>query len=158
MSDGVGSVSEGEFFEKIARLRDHLQRVEPIISGFCADHGFERANPTSIGRYPRIRIEKFDGVHRWFDLWMEFDREGQRYTEFFRAIPYELSAGCFVDCPDETGCTHRFSKCYACFGDKPFELVPAILREELEKNLEVINSWTAEFLKAEGRRQELRLP
>lgn len=158
MSDDAGGRSEDEFFEKIARLRDHLQRVEPIISEFCAVHGFQRANPTSIGRYPRIRIEKFDGIHRWLDLFMEYDHEGKRYTEFFEAIPYEMSAGCFVEFPDGIGCTHRFQKSYACFGNKPFELVPAILRDELEKNLEIINSWTVDYLKSAGRRQEFRVP
>jgi hypothetical protein len=156
MSD-ADEISVDELFERIARLRDHLQRVDPIISEFCEAHGFQRVNPTSIGRYPRIRIEKVDELHRWFDLSMELDHEGKRYIEFFETIPYEMSAGCFVDFPDGTGGIHRFHKLYACFVNKPFELVPAILRDELEKNLEVINPWTVDCLRSEGRRQDIRV-
>jgi hypothetical protein len=132
--------------------------VRPIFNTFCAIHGFVRADPQTLGRYPRIRIEREEGeLTRVLELWMELDDKGQRFEQFRPDLPYELTAGVSILVPDdEYGI--RFDSWVMCFAHKPFHQVPAVLRSELETHLVIIEQWTGEYLKTYGRKTKLRGP
>ena len=138
-------------------LNRHLGAVKPIFNHFCDKYGFIFAPQLSIGRYPRIRInkEKENEIGLWFDLWMELDASGKRFTKFFPTIPYELSVGGKVDMKDGTLYGHRYYKSFSGFANKPFNEVSSILLEELETNYKIVSKWSVEFLKAEGKRIQL---
>ncbi len=129
--------------------------VRPIIDEFCHAHGFDYVNPLSLGRYPRIRIEKAGEINRWFDLWMALDKDGKRFEKYFDDVPYDLSAGGYADFKDKTPHGHRYQQAYLCFTAKPFREVPAILHAELEKNLKIVEAWTMETLMKEGKKVQL---
>src|SRR6516165_5430607 len=69
------AMNEADF----AALNEHLEELRPIFDAFCARHRFVYGDRKSLGRYPRIRIEKTGATKIWFDLWMECDKEGQRF-------------------------------------------------------------------------------
>src|SRR5579862_708113 len=133
-----------------AALNEHLEEVRPIFDDFCARHVFVYVNRLSLGRYPRIRVERAGETTIWFDLWMEFDKDGQRFERFRRDLPYELAAGAFVDIAD--GSTHgiRFQKCFQCFSGKPFDEVGSILSTEMERHLPTLEEWDVQYLKVNG--------
>src|ERR1700677_2944719 len=88
--------------EDFIKLRKHLSTVRPIIDEFCRAHEFACVNPLSLGRYPRIRIEKAGDINRWLDLWMGLDKDGKRFEKYFDDVPYDLSAGAYADFKDKT--------------------------------------------------------
>ena len=133
----------------------HLSEVRPIIEKFCALNGFELVDQKSLGRYPRIRIKRPGMVRCWFDLSMELDTNGRRYEKFSRDIPYELSAGAYVDVQDGSKYGSRFQKSVSCFSGTPFGRVPAILQNEMQKYLPRIDGWDMDSLKDKGQKIEL---
>jgi hypothetical protein len=138
-----------------AALNEHLEELRPIFDAFCARHRFVYGDRKSLGRYPRIRIEKTGATKIWFDLWMECDKEGQRFERFKRDLPYELSAGAYVDEQDGSKYGVRFQKCFPCFSGKPFDQVGAVLQSELEKHLPTLEGWDAEHPKQNGKKVQL---
>lgn len=108
-----------------------------------------------MGRYPRIRIERSGPTIIWFDLWMELDRNGRRYEQFRRDLPYELSAGAYIDVPDGSKYGIRFSKCFQCFSGKPFDEVSAVLQGEMQKHLGALEEWDSQYLKDNGTKTQL---
>ena len=141
--------------EEFDKLREHLGRVRPIVDEFCSSNGYCHVDPRSIGRYPRIRIEKPGEVTTWLDLWMELDKDGNRYESFFEDVPYELAAGAHLHVEDGTQYGHRFQKSLAVFSGRPFKDVPESLLEELRKGAAEIEEWTAEMLREKGERVQL---
>ena len=143
-----------EDFEKLGL---HLEQVKPIFNLFCKNHDFSHVPKSSIGRYPRIRIDKQEhGLTIWLDLWMEFDNSGKRYKEFFPEIPYELMAGAFFVVNDGFKGNSRYQKSFTCFSNKPFIEVPEVLYEELENNYTILKKWSVDYVKAEGEKIKLR--
>jgi hypothetical protein len=138
-----------------ATLNEHLQEVRPIFDDFCARNGFVYVNPKSLGRYPRIRIERPGAPTIWFDLWMEFDKDGHRFERFRRDLPYELSAGASVFVDDGSKYGVRFDKCFQCFSGKPFDQVGAVLQNELQKHLPTLAQWDVQYLKDNGKKVQL---
>ncbi len=138
-----------------AALSEHLEEVRPIFDDFCAKNGFVYVPRAAIGRYPRIRIEKSGATKIWFDLWMEFDKDGQRFEKFRRDLPYELSAGASVVEQDGSKYGIRFDKCFQCFSGKPFDQVSAVLQSEMEKHLPTLEGWNAQYLKDNGEKVQL---
>ena len=138
-----------------AALNEHLVEVRPIFDDFCARHGFAYVDSRSVGRYPRIRIERTGAVRIWFDLWMELDKDGHRIERFRRNLPYELSAGAYVDVQDGSKCGSRYQKAIQCFADKPFDQIGAVLRVEMEKHLPTLEGWDEQYLKAYGKKVRL---
>jgi hypothetical protein len=136
-------------------LNEHLAEVRPVVDEFCASHGFDYVDRRSLGRYPRIRIEKTNVVTMWFDLWMELDREGNRVETFRRELPYELSAGAYIDRPDGSRFGRRFQKSLLCFSGRPFEEVSSTLLREMQKGLLAIDVWDEKYLEDNG--QEIQL-
>ena len=139
----------------LATLIEHLSEVRPIFDVFCAQYGFVPVAQASIGRYPRIRIERSGAVNVWFDLWMEFDREGRRFEHFTRDLPYELSTGASVVLEDEFNGTVRFQKAIQCFSGKPFAEVGAVLLSEMQKYLSIVEKWDAHHLLTYGKKVDL---
>jgi hypothetical protein len=152
--DGGAMLTEAGF----ATLNEHLNEVRPIFDVFCAQNGFVPVAQNSIGRYPRIRIERSGPVNLWFDLWMEFDQNGQRFELFSRDSPYELTAGANVVTEDESNCIVRFQKAIQCFSGKPFDEVSAILLLEMQKHLPIVGGWDAKYLQANGKKVQLKCP
>ena len=148
-------MNETDYFAALDALNEHLQEVRPIFDVFCARNGFGYVDRSSIGRYPRIRIERRGGTIIWFDLWMEFDQNGHRFEQFRRDLPYELSAGAYVDVQDGSKYGTRFQKAVRCFSGKPFDQVGAVLRSEMEKHLPTLEGWDAQFLKDNGEKVQL---
>ena len=138
-----------------AALNEHLEEVRPIFDAFCARHGFVYVNRKSLGRYPRIRIERPGEPTIWFDLWMEFNKDGQRFEQFRRDLPYELSAGASLVVQDGSKYGIRFDKCFQYFSSKPFDQVGAVLQSEMEKHLPTLEGWNARYLKDNGEKVRL---
>lgn len=138
-----------------AALAEHLERVTPVFDRFCANHGFAYVPKKSLGRYPRIRIEREGEVRIWFDLWMQLGKDGHRLEKYIPDAPYELSAGAYVDVPDGTKYGIRYQKALQCFSGKPFSAVPATLEAEMEKHLLELRKWDSDYLKNSG--QAVRL-
>ncbi len=138
-----------------AALNEHLKEVQPLFDAFCARHGFVCVDRRSIGRYPRVRIERAGATNIWFDLWMELDKDGRRVEQFKRDLPYELSAGAYVDVQDGSKYGIRFQKAHRCFVGKPFDQLGAVLQSEMEKHLPMLEGWDAEYLKANGEKVQL---
>lgn len=145
-------MSESDF----AALNQHLEEVRPVFDDFCARHGFACVDRKSLGRYPRIRIEKIDAKRIWFDLWMELDKDGSQVEQFSCNLPYELSAGAYVDVPDGSKYGIRFQKAIQCFSGKPFDQVVAILQSEMEKHLAELEAWDVQYVKDNGKTIRLR--
>jgi hypothetical protein len=139
-----------------AKLNEHLQEVRPIFDDFCARNGFVFVNRKSLGRYPRIRIERPGALKIWFDLWMELDKDGHRFEQFRSDLPYELSAGAYVD--EQDGSKHgvRFQKCISCFSGKPFYQVSAVLQGEMQTHLRALEEWDVQYLMDNGKKIQLR--
>lgn len=131
-------------------LNNHLREVGPIFDDFCARNGFMQVDPKSLGRYPRIRIERKGITRIWYDLWMEFDENGRRFEQFQCDLPYELSAGAYIDVQSEGKGGVRYQKCFQCFSGKPFNQVSAVLLGEMEKHLSTLEKWDLFYLKANG--------
>jgi len=138
-----------------ATLGDHLLELRPIFDEFCARRGFSYVDPRSLGRYPRIRIERAAAVTHWFDLWMELDATGHRFERFRRDLPYELSAGAFLDVADGSRYGHRFHHVVQCFAAMPFNQVAGTLPGEFERQLPVLETWDGSFLREHGQRVQL---
>lgn len=138
-----------------AALNEHLREVRPIFDDFCTPHGFTYVNPKSLGRYPRIRIERASATKIWFDLWMESDQKGNRFERFRRDLPYELSAGAYVDVQDGSQYGIRFQKALQCFAGKPFDQVGAVLKSEMEMHLRTLEQWDAQYLRDNGKKVQL---
>lgn len=136
-------------------LNEHLEEVRPIVDAFCARHGYVYVNRGALGRYPRIRIERPGEPKIWFDLWMECDKSGQRIERFRRDLPYELSAGAYLDVQDGSRYGIRFGKCIQCFSGKPFHQVSAVLQTEIEKHLPTLDLWDSQHLKDNGKKVQL---
>jgi hypothetical protein len=141
--------------QSFEKLREHLDLVRPIFKDFCLLSGYQTVNPTSIGRYPRIRVEKPGAINRWLDLWMELDENGNRFEHFFETIPYELSAGAYFDVKDDTKYGHRYQKSFVIFSGKHFNTVPETLLEDLLATALELKDWTIEMLKTEGMKVQL---
>lgn len=141
--------------KQFENLREHLDLVLPIVNKFCSLNGYQHVDPRSIGRYPRIRIEKKGEVTRWLDLWMGCDDEGNRYESFFDFIPYDLSAGANYDVSDGTLYGHRFQKSFLVFSRKPFKIVHETLLQDLWNGAAEIEQWSTEMLKSQGKRVDL---
>ncbi|HEY2585399.1 MAG TPA: hypothetical protein VGI81_06535 [Tepidisphaeraceae bacterium] len=138
-----------------AVLNEHLKELQPILDDFCARNGFVYVNRKSLGRYPRIRIERTGTTKIWFDLWMEYDKDGRRFERFRRDLPYELSAGAYVDVQDGSKYGTRFGKVIQCFSGKPFDQVGAVLQYEMQKHLPVLETWDAQYLKDNAKKVHL---
>jgi len=138
-----------------AALNEHLQEVRPIFDDFCSKNGFVYVDRKSLGRYPRIRIERSGVTKIWFDLWMELDKDGHRVEQFRRDLPYELSAGAYVDVQDGSKYGIRFSKCFQCFSGKPFDQIGAVLESEMKKHLGTLEEWDTRYLKDNGKKVQL---
>jgi len=141
--------------EDFIKLRVHLEHIRPLVDQFCKKHGFQRIEGSSVGRYPRIRLQRCDGITLWLDLWMGLDSEGQRFNRFRPDIPYELSAGAFVDEQSENGDSWRFQKSFVIWQALPFSNVADALSEALETGVATLQQWDLAFLHKEGLRVEL---
>lgn len=131
-------------------LNAHLEEIRPIIDSFCKRHSFERTSQNSLGRYPRVRIQRSFALNLWFDLWMELRKDGSRFEKFTPHVPYELSAGAFADVPDGSKYGVRHQKAILCFSGKPFREVHGVLRSEMERTLVKLESWDLDYLKSHG--------
>lgn len=146
---------ETDFEAHFAALNEHLEEVRPIFDAFCASHGFSYVNRRALGRYPRIRIQRPGEPKIWSDLWMELDKHGQRFEHFRRDLPYELSGGAYLDVQDGSKYGARFGTSLQCFAGRPFEEVGAVLQEQMEKHLLILEGWDSQCLKEHARRQQL---
>ena len=136
--------------EDFARLGVHLEEVVPLVEDFCRKHRFERIVGSSVGRYPRVRLQRCDKITLWLDLWMGLDEGGQRFSHFSPNIPYELSAGAYFDELSECADKWRYQKSFVIWPSKPFSEIAAGLPEALEIGLTVLEKWELDFLKKEG--------
>ncbi len=145
-------MNENDFVE----LNKHLKELEPIFIEFCSQNEFVFTNKKSLGRYPRIRIERQTEINIWFDLWMQPDKSGNRFEIFNKNLPYELSAGAYYTESNNSKTSLRFDKSFICFSDIPFFKIEIILQAELSKNLITLKQWNVDFLKKFGRKVVLQ--
>lgn len=140
--------------EEFIRLGAHLEQLDPVIGEFCERHGFERIRGASVGRYPRVRLQRCGHITIWIDLWMCLDDAGQRFTQFFPDIPYELGAGAFFDDRSEERGQCRYQKEFVILSSIPFNEVADVLSESLQDGVRTLEKWDSNFLRREG----LRVP
>jgi len=136
-------------------LREHLKDVFPIFDKFCASSGYKYVDPNSIGRYPRIRVEKIGSPVYWVELWMELDEKGDRYQSFFNEVPYELSAGAYYDVEDGTEYGCRYQRSLSVFKHRPFKNIPIELYQYLCDSRIEVEKWTGKLLKERGEKVNL---
>ncbi len=148
-------MSEDDYFAALAALNEHLQEVRPIFDDFCVRNEFVYVDRKSLGQYPRIRIERPGATKIWFDLWMEFDKDGHRFEQFRRDLPYELSAGAYFDMPDGSRYGTRFQKGFQCFSGKPFDQVAKVLQSEMQRHFCTLEEWDVQYLKENGQKVHL---
>jgi hypothetical protein len=129
-------------------LAPELDTLRPAFDAFCARHGFTYASKTSIGRYPRIRVDR---ELQWIDVWMELDANGQRFVEYSPDLPYELGAGAFLD---EAGM--RYSAKGLVVEHATLDVIRTRVPELLDRALELLAPWDAAYLRAHGTRSALR--
>lgn len=132
-------------------LREHLGYLRPVMDTFCREYFFTPVDPATLGRYPRLRIERGDEVKIWFDLWMGLDQDGRYYATFRTDLPYELSAGAYIE-TEEGAERVRYQHSLVCLDGLPFSQVvdkagPA-MREALPLMAAVDRTW----LLAHGKR------
>lgn len=144
-------MNESDFIE----LNEHLQEVRPIFDSFNERNNFVYVDRKALGRYPRIRIERNGSTNIWFDLWMEYDEEGNKFEVFRYDLPYELSAGAYVDVQEASTNGVRFQKCIQCFSGKPFNQIGVDLASEMQKQLCILEEWDVQYLKDKGERIRL---
>lgn len=149
-------MNEEYFFCHFAALNEHLEEVRPIFDEFCGRHGFVYVNRKSLGRYPRVRIERAVATKIWFDLSMGCDKNGRPYDHFRRDLPYDLWAGASVVIQDGSKYGTRFGKWFACFSGRPFDQVGGVLLSEMERHLPTLEAWDETYLKANGEKGEIR--
>lgn len=140
--------------EDFASLRAPLQQLNPTIEEFCRKNGFERIEGPSVGRYPRVRLQRSDSITLWFDLWMGLDAEGERFSRVSPEIPYELSAGAFFDEQSGSAGRWRYQKSFVIWPSIPFHEIAEKLSEALEDGLKTLERWDLSLLQKEG----LRVP
>lgn len=135
-----------------ASLNAHLVEILPLIAKFCEENGFCFANRKSLGRYPRVRIERIRGqITEWYDLSMDLTPDGKRYEDFEPGRPYGLGAGAFFVQPATEGSRARmysFAKCI--FEQRPYSQVKTALIGELILGLSEISRWDSVFLEKNG--------
>jgi len=139
-----------------AALNEYLHEVRPMIDDFCSRYGFSYVDKRSLGRYPRIRIEKPGAVQRWIELWMQLDGDRRHFEAFRSDLPYELSAGAHMVVAEESAPGIRFQKSIVCFSDLPFEQVGVVLKDEMEKAFHLIAEWDEQYLRLHGEKVLLR--
>ena len=100
--------------EDFVKLREHLSELDIDIEKFCINYNFERIL-SGLGRYPRIRLNKYNEVNLFIDLSMELDEKGNYYEYFFPEIPYRLDIGSWYD-----EANNRISYGEQIFKGKPF--------------------------------------
>lgn len=141
------AMSDNDFLDEeylwrhFAALNDQILEVRPIFDQFCARYKFASVEPRTPSRNPQIRLERPGQPSLWFDLRMERDRQDCPPQD----LPYELSCGAILDDGQS-----RYYKILQCFSAKPFEQVPLILKEEMEKALRTLLTWDVKFLKKNG--------
>jgi hypothetical protein len=140
---------------QFAALGINLGEVRPIFDEFCARHAFVHANPLSLGRYPRIRVQRDRETRTWFDLWMGLDANGRRFEHYRPDLPYDLSAGVYIDVPDGDGGGTRFSSYGECLSAGPLHEITPILLQTMEQHLPKLETWTVQNLKEKGRRSPI---
>ncbi len=147
---------EIDMIDEMEKLREHLKCFYPIFDRFCENFGFQYANPTSIGRYPRIRVTQQSlNVQLAIDLWMEYDSEGKRFIKFDPSLPYELSGGASVHFEDGTEHGYRYSRSFVKYLQRPFHKVESSLYEDLTGILDVLKKWNIGDILREGKKIKL---
>lgn len=142
--------------KNIEKLREHLDELYSIFDNFCKDFGFKYAAQSSLGRYPRIRVQKKDSeIELWFDLWMQLDEQGKRFKTFNPKLPYELSAGACIQISDEAKNRYRYCLILSIFKDFPFNELSISLYDQLNDSLKTIERWTVEDIIKEGKKIKL---
>ena len=135
-------------------FNEPLRKVHPIFDEFCVRHKFMYVNRHQ--RYPRIRIERSGLVTLCFDLGMELDKDGSRFKEFRRDLPYEFSAGAYTDMENEYKKRVRFAKVFTILSGQSIDQIAPILQSEMDKYLVVLETWDAQYLKENGMKIQLR--
>ena len=144
-------MSEDDFI----KLREHLKLIQPYFDDFVDDYKYEYANPKSLGRYPRLRINKNDNYHKWIELCMCLDDDGKRYEKFFEKIPYELSAGVYVKKNDLLKQQYRYQISTSIYDRKPFNQVSGSIVDDFKKCKAWLDGWDKESIMKEGVRVKL---
>jgi hypothetical protein len=151
MLDEAAFLASNKVLDWVA-LNEHLAEVRPIFDAFCTRNRFAYVNRLSLGRYPRMRIERTGATNIWFDLSMDLDKDGTRFEQFRRDLPYELSGGAYIDVPDGSKYGTRFSEIILCFSGKPFDEVGAVLETEMEEHLPTLEGMGRAYLTDNGQR------
>lgn len=139
-------------YRNASELSEHLASLIPAFNEFCSKHEYSFVDSRSLGRYPRVRVEKVGDVIAWFELWMCLDPEGNRYQSFSETIPFELSAGVYVDLKDEPPHGRRYYMAFPIWERRPFSSITSEeLMRAMELNLSTLNVWSIEMLRANGK-------
>jgi hypothetical protein len=137
--------------EAYDRLEEHLKRVDPIFQAFLSLTGYSD-NTGALGRYPHRSATQISDVCRKIDLQMECDADGQRFPEFFPAIPYSLWAGAWVD---EGGFRYSPDRGHIVFENLPFEEMVPLLSRALQEAAASLADYTHDSIVSQSTPKKL---
>ncbi len=83
--------------EDYDRLGEHLAVIDAPLVAFAAKHGYTVYPRLSGGRYPNRRITQEGSIFRTIHISMDEKFSGERYDQFFPAIPYTMFGGAWID-------------------------------------------------------------
>lgn len=132
-------------------LREHLSVLQPMMEQFCHHYAFSPSDPMTLGRYPRLRIERGGDLTLWFDLWMALDDNGKYYSKFHSNIPYDLSAGVYFETEEGSERT-RYDYSFACLERVPFSELTEKVTPAMTAALPRIAAIERRWLLSHGRR------
>lgn len=124
--------------EAYDRLGEHLKRIDSIFQSFLASAGYTD-NTGALGRYPHRSATLTSDIFRKIDLQMECNADGERFPEFFPAIPYSLWAGAWVD---EEGFRYSPDRGHMIFENLPFEEMVPLLGSALQEAAATLAGYT----------------
>lgn len=124
--------------EAYDRLSEHLKVIDSIFQSFLDLSGYTD-NTGALGRYPHRSATLTSDIFRRIDLQMECDADGEKFSEFFPAIPYSLWAGAWVD---EEGFRYSPDRGHMIFENLPFEEMVPLLDSALQEAAALLACYT----------------
>jgi hypothetical protein len=110
---------------------------------------------TTTGLYPRVRVEREDDCHRFFEFWMTLDEAGRYRTTWDRRAPFELSGGAMTS-REEDGDHVRYVQAYVLYKDRPYEEALLTLPSDVSKLADIVEAFSVESVVKDGRRGVVR--
>lgn len=135
---------------EMSNLWEDLKDLRSVFEEFASASGYEAAEPSSVGRYPTIRLTQRSGdVTRWIQFGMGLDAAGRRFQSLSPLVSYEFGGGAFTD-RVVGGKTERYSLRHLVFEGLGINACRSRVSSDLVSLHEVISAWQVDDLLSEG--------